>query len=409
MNHFNFKGIIDTTFRDGQQSPLLFDTYTYRFSLDDKKILINGLIRLGVDHFEFFSPVVSESEKLDFINLKTYIKTLTNKKIMLLAHCRCHENDIEQAIKVGFNGLNLYMGVSKIAQHYSHKFSFQEILQLTKKIISSLRKKYPKLYLRFSVEDSFRTSMSDVFRVYDQLHSYVDTFGMPDTVGIATPTNVANCVNALKTRYPNINIECHFHNDRGYALINAITAVENGASYIDTSIWGLAERSGITSTTGFLMNLYYSNVQASKKYTLDLCYPLNILMGSILKSQVPYCEPVSLTNRTHTAGVHQKAILNNKEVYEAHGLEKFGVTKNQVLLGPLSGWNLIHYYLKEVEGFEISKEQAQEITQEFKKQSKNINKQLHPEILLLRIANQYPLVRISIPTQFKKQRVENLS
>lgn len=132
-------------------------------------------------------------------------------------------------------------------------------------------------------------------------------------------------------------------------------------------------------------------------------------MASILKNQVPYSEPVSLTNRTHTAGVHQKAILNNKKVYEAHELERFGVTKNQVLLGPLSGWNLINYYLKEVEGYVVSKEQAQEITQEFKKQSKDINKQLRPEMLLLRIVSKYPLVKISIPTQFKSRRIENLS
>lgn len=138
MNRTNFKNIIDTTFRDGQQSPLLFDTYTYRFSLDDKKILINGLLKLGVDHFEFFSPVVSEAEKSDFLSLKKYIKTLTGKKIMLLAHCRCHQSDIEQALKADFNGLNLYMGASKIAQNYSHKFSFGEILQITKKTIISL-------------------------------------------------------------------------------------------------------------------------------------------------------------------------------------------------------------------------------------------------------------------------------
>ena len=409
MNRYHFKGLIDTTFRDGQQSPLLFDSFTYRFTLDDKKILLNGLIKLGVKHFEFFSPVVSEAEKSDFIALKVYIKSISEKKIMLLAHCRCHESDIEQALGVGFNGLNLYMGVSKIAQQYNHHYDFNKILTLTKTIISSLRKKYPNLYIRFSIEDTFRTPMSDVFKVYDQLHSYVNTFGMPDTVGITTPTTVKERVIALKQRYPHVDLECHFHNDRGYSLVNAITAVENGVSYVDTSVWGLSERSGITSTTGFLLNLFNTNRLLCKPYNLDLCYPLNILMGSILKTQVPYTEPVSLTNRTHTAGVHQKAILNNKQVYEAHNLELFGVTKNQVLLGPLSGWNLIYYYLKEVKGYAITKEQAQKITQEFKKQSKKINKKLHPEILLMKIVRQYSLAKISIPSIYKSKRIENLS
>ncbi|MDO8610621.1 MAG: LeuA family protein, partial [bacterium] len=349
MNQFHFKGLIDTTLRDGQQSPLLFDTNTYRFTLEDKKTLINGLVKLGIRFFEFFSPVVSETEKNDFIELKSFIKTITDEKIILMAHCRCHSDDVEQAISIGFNGLNLYMGVSKIAQNYSHNYSFTEILELTKSIISNLRKKYPELYIRFSVEDTFRTPLSDVFQVYDQLHTYVNTFGMPDTVGVATPILVAKRVDALKKRYPHVNLECHFHNDRGYSLINAVTAIEHGVSYIDTSLWGLAERSGITSTTGLLLNLLFTDKKLVKNYNLNLCYPLNVLMGSILKAQVPYTEPVSLTNRTHTAGVHQKAILNNKKVYEAHNLEQFGVSNNQVLLGPLSGWNLIYYYLKEVD------------------------------------------------------------
>jgi len=38
-NNKQFKGFIDTTFRDGQQSPLMFDSYKYRLTFDDKKIL----------------------------------------------------------------------------------------------------------------------------------------------------------------------------------------------------------------------------------------------------------------------------------------------------------------------------------------------------------------------------------
>ncbi len=35
-------------------------------------------------------------------------------------------------------------------------------------------------------------------------------------------------------------------------------------------------------------------------------------------------EPVSLTNRTHTAGIHQKAMLNDPSTCEAHPLDRFG-------------------------------------------------------------------------------------
>jgi len=144
------------------------------------------------------------------------------------------------------------------------------------------------------------------------------------------------------------------------------------------------------------------------KYQLSQCYPLNVLMASILGTLVPYTEPVSLTNRTHTAGVHQKAVLNEKKVYEAHNLHDFGVDKNQLLLGPLSGWNLIYYYLKEVEALEISKEEAKEITQEFKSRTHEIGRSKKPEELLLEIATARGIRKHTLPEEVPTARLENL-
>ena len=404
----NFKGVIDTTFRDGQQSPLMFDAYKYRFTFEDKKNLIYGLIQLGVRNFEFFSPNVSKSEARDFNKIKQYVSTLNIPWIRFLAHCRCHPVDIEEAIKAGFDGLNLYISMTQYAQQYSHGMKFTEIISHVKKIVETTRKFYPNLYLRFSAEDSFRTPLEDIFQIYDEIYESVDTFGMPDTVGVATPTIVEERLLAVKKRYPKADIECHFHNDRGYSLINSVTAVLNGASYIDTSIWGMAERSGITSVTGLLLNLFYEDKSLCRGYNLKLCYPLNVLMGSIIKLQVSPTEPVSITNRTHTAGVHQKAVLNNPYVYEAHDLKNFGVDKKQLFLGPLSGKNLIYYYLREIEYYDLTQEQATEIAKEFKSESAEMNKKNKPEAILKKIVEQYNLPKLLIKKEYLKNRVENL-
>jgi len=404
----NFKGVIDTTFRDGQQSPLMFDAYKYRFTFEDKKNLIYGLIQLGVRNFEFFSPNVSKSEARDFNKIKQYVSTLNIPGIRFLAHCRCHPVDIEEAIKAGFDGLNLYTGMTQYAQQYSHGMKFTEIISHVKKIVETTRKFYPNLYLRFSAEDSFRTPLEDIFQIYDEIYESVDTFGMPDTVGVATPTIVEERLLAVKKRYPKADIECHFHNDRGYSLINSVTAVLNGASYIDTSIWGMAERSGITSVTGLLLNLFYEDKSLCRGYNLKLCYPLNVLMGSIIKLQISPTEPVSITNRTHTAGVHQKAVLNNPYVYEAHDLKNFGVDKKQLFLGPLSGKNLIYYYLREIEYYDLTQEQATEIAKEFKSESAEMNKKNKPEAILKKIVEQYNLPKLLIKKEYLKNRVENL-
>ncbi|PIY68712.1 pyruvate carboxyltransferase [Candidatus Roizmanbacteria bacterium CG_4_10_14_0_8_um_filter_39_9] len=404
----NFKGVIDTTFRDGQQSPLMFDSYKYRFTIEDKKTLIFGLIQLGVRNFEFFAPNVSKSEAHDFIEIKKYVASIGISGIRFFAHCRCHQKDIEESIRAGFDGLNLYIGMTEYAQRYSHGMKFEEVITNVTKIIKATRKSYPHIYLRFSAEDSFRTPIEDIFKMYDEIYESVDIFGMPDTVGIATPVMVADTINALKKRYPKVDIECHFHNDRGLSLINAITAIQSGASYVDTSIWGMAERSGITSVTGLLLNLYYEDKTLCKDFNLKVCYPLNVLMGSILKLQVSPTEPVSITNRTHTAGVHQKAVLNNPYVYEAHDLKNFGVDKKQLFLGPLSGKNLIYYYLREIEYYDLTQEQASEISLEFKSRAMEMNKKNKPETVLGKIVAHYHLPKLTIKREYLKNRVENL-
>ncbi len=403
-----FKGVIDTTLRDGQQSPLLFDSQKYRFTLEDKKSLVNGLIQLGVRHLELFSPIVGKAEGKDFLALKQYIRTIQRDHVTLLAHVRCDERDIEQALAAGFDGLNIYIGIHKRAQQNSHGLSFTEVLAKTQQLLKKIRENNPKLYIRFSVEDFFRTPIDHVFRVYDMAQDYVQTFGMPDTVGTATPRQVTERVTALATRYPNHDIECHFHNDRGYALINSVTAVLSGASYIDTSIWGLAERSGITSLTGLLFNLFHEDPDYCKTFNLLLCYPINVLMGSILNLHVPAMEPVSLTNRTHTAGVHQKAVLNDTSVYEAHDLSNFGITKHELLLGPLSGWNLIYYYLREVKYYDVDPGQAKVIAQEFKSQTEKINRLYTPDALLSEVVSRHNIPPIVSQPQFLEQRLEHL-
>lgn len=401
-----FKGVIDTTFREGQQSPLLFDQYKYKFSIEDKKKIFKGLLELGVRMFEFFSPIVSKEEYEHFKILKAYAWELGYTDVLFLAHCRVVKEDVDFALKAGFNGFNFYLNLSK---HSSSSYS-KPLNQLVKdavKFISTLRKAYPNLYIRFSSEDTFRADMRRVFNVYDKVYPFVNTFGMPDTVGIATPEKVAEKVRAFKQRYPKADIEVHFHNDRGLSVVNALTAVLNGASYVDTTVWGIGERSGITSVTALLLNLFLENEKFVQNYNLSVCYPLNVLFGTILGMQVPATEPVSLTNRTHIAGVHQKAVINNKQVYEAIPLARFGVNKSSFLLGPLTGSNIIYYFLKEIKGYNISFEDAKAITEEFRKTFSKYKIQ-DPERVLLIIADAKGFEHIEIPEKIQEKRVELL-
>lgn len=405
--------IIDTTLREGSQSSLLHDRYKYFFNQTDKQEIARALIVYGVKFLELFSPVVSPQERDDFAAVKAVRDSLIAQKgyTFLLAHVRTHPDDVAAAIEAGCDGLNFYFGTSDVSRSFNHGNSLERIVERALPLLEDVRRNYPHLILRFSGEDAFRTRSEDLFFVYDRLAPLVDRIGTPDTVGVATPAAVAERMTLLRERYPQLDLEGHFHDDRGYALLNALTAVTHGMRYINTTLLGIGERSGITSMTALLFNLYIDReYDKLEGYHLRGSYPINVMLADKLRKLVPSKEPVSLTNRTHAAGVHQKAVLNNPLAYEAHPLDLFGVTESEILLGPLSGWNVVHYYLKEIKGFNIGEGMAKKVAVAFKERVYHLQPSESPGEMLETLAeNEFGLHRIAMPARFKDSIVQVMS
>jgi homocitrate synthase len=404
--------VIDTTLREGQQSSLLHDHHKYFFTERDKVELVRALILYGVKFIEMFSPIVSPQEREDLNAIQQTRDELVTQKgyTFLLAHVRCHPADVEAAIRSGFDGLNIYIGTSPQSRVYNTGKDLEEIALRARRLLEELRANHPNLILRFSGEDAFRTRAEDLFVVYDQVVPFVDRLGLPDTVGVATPQIVSQRLRALHERYPTTEFELHFHDDRGFALSNTLEAVRCGARYVNTTLLGIGERSGITSMTALMFNLYLDQqYDMLEGYNLRGSYPVNVLAADKLRTLVPPKEPISLTNRTHTAGVHQGAILNDASTYEAHPLDIFGVSDRDILLGPLSGWNTIHYFLKEIHYFRLDESTARDITARFKERVYQINADQSPSELLLSIAtDEYRLPKLLLPESTRKQIVQRL-
>jgi homocitrate synthase len=404
--------IMDTTLREGSQTSLLHDHYKYFFNQMDKVEIVRALIIYGVKFIEMFAPIVSPRERDDLVAIQAARDGLITQKgyTFLLAHVRCHPADVESAIRAGFDGLNFYIGTSNVSRDSSHGKDLPEIIRGARPLIEQVRRDYPHLILRFSGEDAFRTREDDLFRVYDEIAPLVHRLGTPDTVGVATPGGVASRVKALRRRYPDVDLEGHFHDDRGFALVNALEAVKNGMRYIQTTLLGIGERSGITSMTALLFNLSIDReYDMLEGYHLRGSYPINVVLASKLNKLVQSKEPVSLTNRTHTAGVHQKAILNDAATYEAHPLDQFGVSESEILLGPLSGWNVIYYFLKEIKYFQIDEATAKEITKVFKERVYDMCSAESPAQILLDIAErEFKLSRIEIPEPYRDLVIQRL-
>ncbi len=393
--------VVDTTLREGQQSSLLHEHHKYLFTCADKEDLLRGLINYGVKSVELFAPIVSRQEREDFAALKAVRDSLVPQKgyTSLLAHVRCHPRDVESAIQAGADGLNFYIGTSMESRTFNHGRDLETLIREARVLLEDVRRNHPLLLLRFSGEDAFRTREADLFRVYDEIAPWVDRLGSPDTVGVATPCTVARRVQALRMRYPTVELEGHFHNDRGFALVNALEGVRSGMRYIDTTILGIGERSGITSLTALLFNLYVDQeYDKLEGYHLADSYSLNLLLANKFKMSVPRSEPVSRTNRTHMAGVHQNAVLRDAASYEAYPLNRFGVTESEIALGPLSGWHSIYYFLHQVHHYQINEAEAQRITAAFKERIYQMAPGETPEQVLIELSeHEFGLPPLALP------------
>jgi hydroxymethylglutaryl-CoA lyase len=66
-----------------------------------------------------------------------------------------------------------------------------------------------------------------------------DRVAFGDTTGMATPRRVRDVVGLVRARQPDIPLLLHFHNTRGTALANILTALELGVTEFDASVGGL--------------------------------------------------------------------------------------------------------------------------------------------------------------------------
>jgi hydroxymethylglutaryl-CoA lyase len=66
-----------------------------------------------------------------------------------------------------------------------------------------------------------------------------DRVAFGDTTGMATPRRVADVLEAVRSRQPSVDLLLHFHNTRGTALANILTALDYQVTEFDASVGGL--------------------------------------------------------------------------------------------------------------------------------------------------------------------------
>ena len=353
LDSFN---IIESTLREGEQF------VGANFTTDDKLRIADALDEFGVEYIELTSPAASPQSLED-------AKTIARRglKAKVLTHVRCHVDDAKLALDTGVHGIDLVIGTSSYLREFSHGLAMDQVIARSVEVLSWVRAQAPNVELRFSTEDSFRSEESDLFRVYlavDQVG--VNRFGIADTVGIATPLRVYQLVGGLR-RLVKAGIEFHGHNDSGCAIGNSVTALEAGATHIDTSILGIGERNGITPLGGLIARMYAINPSVvRKKYKLRKLRKLDDMIANMVGVGIPFNNYITgVTAFTHKAGIHAKAILNQPEAYEILNPKDFGMTRYISIAHKLTGWNAIKDRAEQL-GLPLTDDQIKEVTAHIK-------------------------------------------
>lgn len=174
-------------------------------------------------------------------------------KSKILTHTRCHMDDARIAVECGCDGIDVVFGTSSYLRKFSHGKDIEQIIEAARETIEFIKSK--GLEVRFSSEDSFRSNLDDLIRIYREVDKLgVNRVGIADTVGVANPRQVYNVVHAVR-QVVSCDMEFHGHNDTGCAIANSFAALEAGCTHIDTSVLGIGERNGITPLGGYVHSL----------------------------------------------------------------------------------------------------------------------------------------------------------
>src|SRR3982074_827851 len=143
------------------------------FTTEEKVQIATMLDAFGVEYIELTSPVASPQSLAD-------LKTIAGLglKAKVLTPVRCHMDDAKVAVETGVTGIDILFGTSSYLREFSHGKSVDEIIREAGTVIELIKDHGKEV--RFSSEDSFRSTEGDLLKVY----TAVDKMGV-DRVGVA--------------------------------------------------------------------------------------------------------------------------------------------------------------------------------------------------------------------------------
>ena len=343
--------VLDTTLRDGEQTPGVSLTTLEKLRIATK------LDEIGLDYIEAGSAITSEGERE---SIKEISKQGFNAEI--LSFSRPLTKDIDFCIDCDVDAVNLVVPTSNL--HIKDKLNItpDKLLELSNSAVDYC--KDHGLTVELSAEDASRSDVDFLRVVYDNAINHgADRICVCDTVGILTPDTSFELFNRLSDI--EVPIACHCHNDFGLAVANTLAAIKAGASEFHSTINGIGERAGNTSFEECVVSIDRLLPQFSTNVAINEIYDVSKLVARFTGVYIQPNKAIVGENAfSHESGIHSDGIIKNSATYEPMTPELVG-RKRKFIIGKHMGTHGLENKLKEL-GFNVNQNQLQQICDDVK-------------------------------------------
>ncbi|HZO95501.1 MAG TPA: hydroxymethylglutaryl-CoA lyase [Candidatus Baltobacteraceae bacterium] len=155
-----------------------------------------------------------------------------------------NERRMDRALEAGVRAVGVFTAASEAFAQANIRTSVDRSVETFSGVVR--RAKDVGMFVRASVSTAFgcpfqgAVDVADVVRVCRQLLAIgVDELSVADTIGVGTPNQVFDVVDALRDVVPLERLNLHFHDTRGTALANILAGLQCGVSRFDASAGGL--------------------------------------------------------------------------------------------------------------------------------------------------------------------------
>lgn len=319
----NFKGLTDSTLREGAQSAL------FNLTLDEQIQVIKSLGKDGfnIDLLELNIPSSEQTRK----EIKILSQIPNRPPIIVLIRNRL--DDLKYALDCNLEGICVLCTIDE-NRLKQMGMTFEQHLQELSLVIQQA--KAHNVMTKVVVEDYFRLNKQQALKIYQQAVQWgVDRIAVPDTTGAATPWEVEYEIKKIRKAVgEKMTIDVHFHNNVG----NVLSALRAGANFVDTTLLGVGENTGITPLSAAISRLYIMNPDLVSKYRIELITQIEQDFATMLGIEVPHTLITSHASYTHKSGIHINAVLKHgSQTYELIKPQVIGQQRKFIVGSPISG------------------------------------------------------------------------